>query len=398
MTIEPIVLTRQPMQREPTALWKSIVAVAMTTLIGVSATYFAPVEIGAIMDHLHLSAAFSGAIVTAELAFVAITSLSAAAWLSRVRLRHVAIVACLLVAASDFASVFLTGNVHLLLASRALAGVGGGLAFGISCIWTARSVQPARVYGAAVIIVSAVTSLVMFQLSTIASTYGLSAVFAVIAGVTLAATVPLFWVQAPEYEMAHEASVSHDAGVDRVARVGFYCAVVLANLSLSVIWQFAERLGHQYGFSAVQIGEVLSASTVGGVIGSTVSAVVGDRRGYSIPLLLTMMVAFSCGVLVSATNRYGFYSTGVALSECDYLLVMPFLLGFASWLDSTGKAAALAGGLSLSASALSPVAGGYVVDLLSPRASGWTCALLAVMAMTALLPITIAERRLRKPH
>ena len=71
-----------------------------------------------------------------------------------------------------------------------------------------------------------------------------------------------------------------------------------------------------------------------------------------------MALACFCGVLVSVQSSYAGYAIAIALSECGFLFIMPFLIGFGSWFDASGKVAALAGGLALTASALSPIVGG----------------------------------------
>lgn len=374
----------------------AVLAVAITSLVGVNATYFAPIEIGAIMDRFTLSAAKGGGVVSIELSFVAIISLVSAAWLSRADTRRIAIAACLFTAMANFACAIPIDNIVVLMVLRALAGTGAGLAFAISCIWTARSAQPARIYGIGVMLVSGIAAAVMLPLSTAGAQQGLPAVFLLIGILLLAATMPLFWLRPVQQAQADTATPQDELTVTRLSRAGFYLAVVLSNMALSIIWQFAERLGRQYGFSVVDIGFVLSFSATAAIAGSLLAAIIGDRFGYAVPLLAGMALACFCGVLVSAQSGYAGYAIAIALSECGFLFVMPFLIGFGSWLDASGKVAALAGGLALTASALSPIVGGVIVDLLSAKAAGWACAIFAMAATIAFLPIAWAERKHRR--
>lgn len=369
-----------------------ILAVAITSLVGVHTTYFAPIEIGAIIDRFSLSAAKGGTILSVELGFVALTSLLAGGWLSRANSHRIAILSCFFVAAVNIACAFPITDVLVLVGLRALAGIGAGLAFAISCIWTARSAQPARIYGIGVVLVSLVTAVAMLPLSSIAGQGGLPTVFLSIGLILTAATILLFWVH-PAQRSDLVSDIDHnDMPVGNLSRLGLYSAVILSNMALSIIWQFAERLGRQYGFGVTEIGFVLSISVAAGIGGSVAAALVGDRFGYSRPLLAGMALGSLCGVLVSVQSGYVGYAIAIALSEFGFLFIMPFLIGIGSWLDSSGKLAAVAGGLALTASAISPIVGGTIVDLLSASASGWACALFSLMAMAGLIPIAIAER------
>lgn len=374
-----------------------ILAVAITSLVGTNATYFAPIEIGAIIDGFNLSAATGGAFVSIELGFVAFVSLVAANWLSRADTRRIAVVACLFTAAVNVACAFPIHNIAVLMVLRALAGAGAGLAFAICCIWTARSAQPARIYGISILLVSAVTAAAMLPLSSVAARQGLQAVFLLIGLILIAATLPLFWLQPGQRSADSTSAQSTGAHVARASRIGLYVAVVLSNMALSIIWQFAERLGHQYGFSVTDIAAVLSISVIAGMGGSVVAAVVGDRFGYAAPLLVGLVTTMGCGVLVSVQSGYIGYAVAIALSEFGFLFILPFLIGFGSWLDASGKSAALVGGLALTASAISPIVGGVIVDQLSAKASGWACAVFALAAIIALLPITLTERTAAEP-
>ena len=369
-----------------------ILAVAITSQVGVHTTYFAPIEIGAIIDRFGLSAAKGGTIVSVELGFVALTSLLAGGWLSRANSHRIAILSCFFVAAVNIACAFPITDVLVLVGLRALAGIGAGLAFAISCIWTARSPQPARIFGIGVVLVSLVTAVAMLPLSSIAGQGGLPTVFLSIGLILTAATILLFWFH-PAQRSDLVSDIDHnDMPVGNLSRLGLYSAVILSNMALSIIWQFAERLGRQYGFGVTDIGFVLSISVAVGIGGSVAAALVGDRFGYSRPLLAGMALGSLCGVLVSVQSGYVGYAIAIALSEFGFLFIMPFLIGIGSWLDSSGKLAAVAGGLALTASAISPIVGGTIVDLLSASASGWACAVFSLMAMVGLIPIAMAER------
>lgn len=373
-----------------------ILAVAVTSLVGTNTTYFAPIEIGAIIDRYGLSVAKGGTVVSIELGCVALTSLLAGGWLSHANTHRVAILSCIFVALANIACAFPMDNLLLLVVLRALAGIGAGLAFAISCIWTARSAQPARIFGIGVVIVSVVTATTMLPLSFIAAQSGLPAVFLSIGLILAAATLLLFWVRPTQSSGAVSVLHHGERPVGTRSRLGLYAAVILSNMALSIIWQFAERLGRQYGFSVTDIGFVLSLSAAAGIGGSMAAALVGDRLGYAPPLLTGIALGSFCGVLVSVQSGYVGYAIAIALSEFGFLFIMPFLIGFGSWLDPSGKLAAVAGGLALTASAISPIVGGTVVDLLSAKASGWACAIFSVMAIIALVPITISERSHRR--
>jgi predicted MFS family arabinose efflux permease len=75
------------------------------------------------------------------------------------------------------------------------------------------------------------------------------------------------------------------------------------------------------------------------------------------------------------------YAAGLFLYGFACFFVLPYALGAGAVLDSTGRAATLAGATVFIAGAVSPAIGGIIQDMVSVSAVGWTAGASCLVAV-----------------
>ncbi len=365
-------------------LWLWVIGIALTLLIGISATYFAPIEIGAMMDHFQFTASGAGALASAEFAGIALGSLLFPYIAPRVSLGRTAVACCLITAGANMAS-FAEPPLTIFAGLRGISGLACGAIFAVSCIWSAQSPSPARALGLASLIVNLAVAGIMIVIPVLALWLGRMGIFAIVAILALVGALCLLRIRPGEASGVESRPAYSGVPAPLLARAGFLAVVFLGNLSLSLVWQYAERLGVAHGFEMAAIATVLAVSSIMNIVGALMAAWVGDRFGSLKPIIAGLAIAIICGVVASTLPSYPFFMAAIAIGSGVYIFLIPYFIAGAGQFGDPDKLSAQAGGIGLIASATSPILGGMIVDHFAARGSGWSSALTALVGLLLTL-------------
>ncbi|HEX8584253.1 MAG TPA: MFS transporter [Allosphingosinicella sp.] len=151
-----------------------------------------------------------------------------------------------------------------------------------------------------------------------------------------------------------------------------------------MIWSFSASNAERLGIAPADVGLVLGAAGVCGVLGCCASAWVARSgavsRGFA--LLAGLATATVAALWTMSAEPRGFAALQLSYNALQ-LFTYPFLLGFAAQLDRTGRLAAIAGGMTLLGAAIGPIAAGVAVE-------GWGSSGLAVGVSLVSLVSVIA--------
>jgi MFS family permease len=377
--------------REPLAVG----ALLFAALIGV---YVAPVQVGALMDGLGLTAARSGFLGTMEIAAMSLTAIFTAPLLGRFSSARVVSGGLLLAAACECVSGFL-GEFHALVIARCATGIGCGLVFGTTVAVVSTTETPDRLMGLGQSLANALFLVLFLALPDLLASYGFRGLFVGL-GILVASTafaarfLPSHSGQTPDSVAAGPRAAA--------AVVGSYClGLVLLNLGLGALWGFVERIGLKVGLSSQQTGLALSACTVAMIGGSLAAGCLADRSGRRLPVLVATSI---CGIASYATAiapSIPVYLAGLFLYGLAYLFLGPYLIvGVSSQLDPSGRLAAAAGGTMWLSYAAGLTAGGIISDTVSLQSigvfAGLTSATAAVL-FTRVMSTSAFGRRAKVP-
>lgn len=114
-------------------------------------------------------------------------------------------------------------------------------------------------------------------------------------------------------------------------------AVLTFYISLSAVWTFIGTIGSAAGLSPTQVGLVLAAATVCGIIGAGGAALRGTRRADRLPVWLGYgLLIVSVGLLIGQPLLVR-YAIAALLFKFTWTFVLPFILARVAGLDNSGR-------------------------------------------------------------
>jgi predicted MFS family arabinose efflux permease len=358
--------------------------------VGLVSVFMVPFQIGALMDGLKLSAGVSSLLGTAELLAMSLTSILIAPVIGRIPLNWLALAGIALAVAGEIATACVS-SLWVLSASRAVTGVGSGVALAAVTSSVALAPNPDRAMGLGLTLTSLLFFILFLITPQILAKLGYRGLFVILA-VCLAAvslTTRHLPQSSPSTDEPRSTNGSPGTRLDP-ARVAVLALGIFAlNLGLGAQWSFAERIGRDIGLDAEQTGDVLSACTIAMIGGSATAGLMGDRFGYRWPLVIgSVACGIACYCTAASTDLVGYALGSLTYNFC-YLMLGPFsIVGVPSTLDASGRLAAAAGGLMWLAYSIGVTAGGLIADSVSIKAIGILALAACFLAAAAFAWVT----------
>ncbi|VTM72140.1 Uncharacterised protein [Raoultella planticola] len=220
-------------------------------------------------------------------------------------------------------------------ADRPLHRLAGGGTLMILCIsCAAGTANPSRVYAFWVLGQLLLGMVGLLVLPALFASFGLKVVYLILAAIMLCCLplVPAF----PQRFQPMSASRLRPS-VAPLRKLLAVLAVLTFYISLSAVWTFIGTIGSAAGLTAAQIGMVLAAATVFGIIGAGGAALRGTRRpdriavwlGYGL-LILSIVLLVSHPLLVR-------FALAALLFKFTWTFVLPFILARVAGLDNNGR-------------------------------------------------------------
>ena len=270
-----------------------------------------------------------GYLFSAELGAMSLATLPAWWWMSRLDWRRVALCAC---------AVFLVANLissavsqyETLLIVRFIASLAGGTLMILCISCAAGTANPSRVY--AFWVLGMVGLLV---LPALFASFGLKVVYLILAAIMLCCLplVPAF----PSRFQPMSAASRQPPTVAPLRKLCAVLAVLTFYISLSAVWTFIGTIGSAAELSAAQIGMVLAAATVFGIIGAGAAALRGTRRPDRIPVWLGYGLLILSIVLLLSHPLLVRFALAALLFKFTWTFVLPFILARVAGLDNNGR-------------------------------------------------------------
>ncbi|HEY0799772.1 MAG TPA: hypothetical protein VGD54_02945 [Steroidobacteraceae bacterium] len=318
-----------------------------------------PLALGALQSAGRLSIAQMG--ISATLEMLALGCVSA--WLAgRVRPRALqwwTFIGCIIVIAANIFGLSASGVAFI--ASRAMAGFGGGIVLWVTTVIITRHADAARV-NAIFLAAQSVTQGVSAALIPILLTPRLSAnASLVVLGGTAVLVVPLIYFLPRELsfqrETADRGSVFHRSSLFGLT------ASFLVMAGIVGVWVFVEPIAASGGISSSVVSKAIAASLGAQVAGAlTIAAII--RR---VPPFIGVAAVAVAYLIVTAVLSWGHSVTGFVAATLVFgalwTITMSLLLPLMLRLDPTRRAALLLPGTVLLGSSAGPfVAGMFATD------------------------------------
>ena len=274
-----------------------------------------------------------GWLFSAELGAMSLATLPAWWWMSRLDWRRVALTAGVVFLAANLVSAVVT-QYETLLAARFLASLAGGTLMILCISCAAGTPNPSRVYAFWVLGQLLLGMLGLLVLPGLFATFGLKVVYLILAAIMLCC-LPLVSAFPPRFQPL---SASHQQPSTALWRQALAVLAVLTfYISLSAVWTFIGTIGSAAGLTPTQVGLVLAAATVCGIIGAGGAALRGTQRADRLPVWLGYgLLIVSVGLLIGQPLLVR-YAIAALLFKFTWTFVLPFILARVAGLDSNGR-------------------------------------------------------------
>ena len=286
----------------------AIAAALALSCVGALFYNMLPLYLGTAQDARDLSGTQLGLINGAFFLGYNVLAFSAFAWIRRWSWRRACLVATPIALAALAAGALSSSFVVLLFTSIA-AGAAFSALYGIGATAIGDTTNPTRWYGVKITLEGAFGALLFLILpNTLVATYGFAGL---VAGMLIASVIllPLFFFLPHGGPASNQASEIRGNGTT-VSVTLFLVGIFLFFSGETTIWAFVERLGSSAGFNADALGTLLSLALVAAFSGSLVAAVVADRFGNVLPLILACLLFLAALFVLTDYSNFQFYRIG----------------------------------------------------------------------------------------
>lgn len=375
-------------------------AVIFIALAGNASVSLKPILIGSYVEFLKYSAANAGYTLAAEATAMSLGTALAALFVGRWNRRRMVIVALIMIALGNLLSIF-THSMAALAVIRAFTGLGHGVALAVAAASIACFRQPDRMAGVVTVAVSALGMSLMFFVPWAQHSERIAPLFWTMGSMVLP---PLLFLGAiPQGLKSAHRSLEFEPGYKKEASAGPSPIIVITliavgffYISVGSFWPFAEQLGRNAGLSYEDASRVTAFAAMAAIFGALTAIALGDRFGRMLPIGGSISVAIAgLSLLLSFPKDPTIFSVVVIAYMFCWATLYPFLLGFASQLDPSGRVNGLVFSLSLIGLAIGPGLASAVISIGMP-AGGSNLTNLVWMSVICLLPSFALVYAIRK--
>jgi hypothetical protein len=347
---------------------REIAAALAFGVVGIMIPGLQPLLLGALLESGRLSAMQLGLVATAELLAMGAAAVLAGVLLKPERLRPIALLACLLLAAIDALTTRLSSAD--LIWVRAAAGLPSGVLIWIALSMIARSPLPERWAGIYLTVqtltqllwVTILTALVMPHMGVDGGFLSLSLLC--LAAMLAAAALPGRYAALP----GNTASSTSTGLPNRRGWIAL-AAAFLYLAAIGAVWVYAEPLSHQAGHAPAIIGAAVAISLACQVAGGALATMVAGRVRWNHMLMLCGLANLAVLAGLAWLPSEALFLFLLGLFGFLWLFALPFLVPMAIEADPTRRAAVLLGGAQLLGASLGPLFASMLVSDADVRAA-----------------------------
>lgn len=374
--MQAVAQTGQWIGPKPSAL--EIFAVMFVGVAGIMIAGLQPLLLGTLSHEGKITPNQLGLAATAELLALGLAAFLAGAVLKPVRLKLIAVVMALVLAALDAATPMMEGDNITLI--RGLAGLPSGVLMWVTIAMIARTPAPERWSGAYL----TVQTLAQFLLATaisvaVVATWGASGGWIALAGFCVVTAIIAVFVPdtlAPLVREEGASALPGSRGWIALLSAFLYSAFTIA------VWVYAEPLSKQAGHDPSIFGYAVSISLACQVVGGFAATILAGRINW----LWTVLICTALNVAI----LFGYYALPtpemfLVLSGAFgflWMFVLPFLVPMIIEADPTRRAAVLIGGAQVLGCSFGPFVASMMVTEVDSRAAiafGGACLVAAVL-------------------
>jgi predicted MFS family arabinose efflux permease len=314
-----------------------------------------PYLIGSVVDGLGLGIEQAGLIASAELLVVALSAFAISARVRVMPRRKVALLGGVIAIAGHSLSL-LTNSIETLVISRALAGVGAGMALAIGNACLAAAHDPSKAYGQVMMLLSTVTAAIVVWMGYATEIWSYNGIYGTHAIVVALMLIPMSFLPEGDETLPEDDVNRSKAPLQPAALI--VAGIVLWHFCDNSIWGFSERIGNKIGMASDTIGWLLGGGLLVGSIGGFIASSIGTRYGLIWPICVGVASAVACISVITSTGAIPTYTVSILIYIVCFTFISSYIYGLAGELDHHGRVMAAASGAGNLGVALAPFISG----------------------------------------
>ena len=337
-----------------------------------------PYEVSTLSLSYHVGPAGAGWITAAELLALACSASYVGHAIASRDKRRLTLLG-LAIALAATVGCLRTDHLVPIVALRLLFGVGTGIIAAATNALPALHHAPKRLFAYMQLALGVVFGLAILAVGAVQSFAGRNAVF-VVELLFLLALGPAALLL-PKGVVSHHPSSSVPTSLRLPEGVpSSLAALGLMWVSQGALWAFAAQAGAESGMDPNSLVRWLSIAGFTAPFGAVAAAALGERRGYSAPLVLGFGAQIFVALAMYCSFSRSVYIAGALVFNMTTTFTTPYLQGMLASFDGTGRATALSGAAANFGAAAGPaLAATLVAQSVAPI--GFTSAILLSISL-----------------
>lgn len=346
-----------------------------------------PVALGAYADLYGFVESELGYIASSYSMGIFITTLLSALWINRVG--HILqIISGSLVTSIGFLALYLLPSTEVsVIAVHFLTSIGLGITYAVVMILLADSADPTRAYASLFftqVILGVVGNNLLTRWLNLDNTLPVIYLFMSAIGI-LCAQLGRFTVRLRGSQIRSGTTLS-----TFTLRPSLPIALGLASILLvftgdSGVWVFLERIGSSI-LDRELGGNLVSINLLAGAIGSLTAAVVSNKMGYLVPMIIAIALSIISIAILNLASAPLLLLTGSFINGWAWNFGAAYRMALVSELDRDRQFVALIPAMQTLGNALGPLLVGSIIVWSSFTAAYWMVATLWILAMLCYYP------------
>lgn len=357
-----------------------------------------PLQFGALIDHLHFSAQTTGYITTANLFGIAAGALLSTIFIKKFEINRGLVISLAILTLAELATTLVTDAAPVAFV-RFCSGIGAGLVSGYVAAGITRYPKAERGFSLYMLGMFGISVLGLYFLPPFIASTGTQGLFFLLSAISSIPLLLIIFIRPPSPSPAStkiEKPSPFQADVISIALLTWILLLMTGN---GALWAFIERAGMESGFSMEHVGQILSFSSLLGIIAALL-VTPADKRFNSTQLIITgaALSLLSALILVYLANQLAFFIVGICLMSIAWAFTVPVAQSLLArhGTESNSTLAALSMLMYWGGLAIGPSVSGYIISATNnSQIAFWACALFYGLGLICTIPL-LRSTTLRK--
>lgn len=367
---------------------RTVVALCLVGTLAWMTMTLLPYEVASLAFQYEAGSVGAGWIVAAELLAVA----ASAAWFGRKidseDKRRLAVLGVFIALLASVGSVY-SDSLRLLVVCRLAFGIGCGMLAAATIALPALAADPQRVFAYMQLALGIAFGIVTFAGGYGSQHLGREYVFLIELGFLVLLGGAAFLLPRGVREPGAADSTGPKGKLSSPV-IACIAAAGLTWTALSAVWAFAEQAATAAGISATDLVIWFGISGLLTPLGGLIAAVLGERKGYTLPLVAGFLTLAAVCVAMYVARTPNTYIIGILLLNFPMTFVMSYVMAVLAGLDHSGRGASVGGAAINLGGAAGPAMGAIALSSTDLSIVGFLGAAILVAAL--LLAVSASAR------